>query len=252
MPGHSQAKFFYWVDANHVEAILDKLNSWLQVQSIPRARQRPCEALNPAFPVIHVPPDVWNATCYRQASWFRTSDLKDKHLLVSNTALSISLAILSGRISKITGPSVPIISRSQYISLLKTPAFIKRAPPEWFHLLDREIPVFKAFLDRIGVHIDLDEFLEKHSANHAQFLQPLGSVLATIEHEDRQIPCSLFPSSFICSACMELFGVLGSHLQKKAVKNCPGLKYAPLGPDEYFLVELFKDYKNSECQAECI
>ncbi|MEX2727042.1 MAG: hypothetical protein Q6353_007305, partial [Candidatus Sigynarchaeum springense] len=241
MHGQAYAKYFYWVDATQIEAILDTVKSWLQLQSIPRARQRPCEALNPTFPVIHLPPETWSATCFRQASWFRTSKLKEKHLLVSNSTLPIPLAILSGKITKITGQNVPAISRAQYVSLLETPAFKKRAPPEWFHLLDREIPVFKSFLDKIGVYIDLDEFLEKHSANHAHFLQPMENMLLTIEHEDEQIPCSLFPSSFICSACMELFGVLGSHLRKKAVKNCPGLKYAPLGLDEFFLVEISKD-----------
>jgi hypothetical protein len=59
-----------------------------------------------------------------------------------------------------------------------------------------------------------------------------------IELDNESITCSLFPSKYICSACMELFGVLGRHIPKKAIKNCPGLKYAPLAPDEFFLVEI--------------
>ncbi len=238
MSSQTYVKHFYWVDVACVEAAIDEVKLSLHVPSIPRARQRPCEALNPSFPVVHVPPEVWSASCYRQASWFRTSELKDGHLIVANATLSIPDAILSGKITKIVGSQEPIASRAGYLPLLSSPEFVHRSPAEWFHLLDREIPVFKSFLGRIGAHVELDEFLEKHSANHAHFLQPAEKVLVTIEHEYERIPCSLFPSEFICSACMELFGVIGSHLPKKALKNCPGLKYAPLGAGEYFLVEI--------------
>jgi hypothetical protein len=238
MSHQEYVKHFYWINAEQIDAILEYVKRSLHAPSIPHARQRPCEALNPTFPVMHVPPEVWSANCYRQASWFRTSDLKDGHLIVANTALTIPDAILSGRITKIMQSQVPADSRQMYLPLLTSPEFVRRAPAEWFHLLDREIPIFKSFLDRIDAHIELDEFLERHSANHAHFLQPVENLLVTIEHEHERIPCSLFPSEFICSACMELFGVIGPHLPKKALKNCPGLKYAPLGAGEYFLVEI--------------
>ncbi len=39
-------------------------------------------------------------------------------------------------------------------------------------------------------------------------------------------------------------------LANKALKNCPGLKYAPLGADGYFLVNLSKRHGTSERQSE--
>jgi len=231
-------KHFYWVEAARVEECVEAVKKSLHLSSMPRARQRPCEVLNPAFPIMHVPPETWSANCYRQASWFRTSELNNSHLVVSNTPLRIVTCQLHGKITKISCSNAPSISTSTCRSLVQSTEFLQRVPTEWFHLLEREIPVFKSYLDRIGESNSLDELLDKHSANHAQFLQPLEKITCKIEVDHEPIPCSLFPSKYICSACMELFGVLGSHIPRKAIKNCPGLKYAPLDPREFFLVDI--------------
>ncbi len=88
------------------------------------------------------------------------------------------------------------------------------------------------------------EFLEYHSANHANFLLKMEDVRILKEYDGAMIPCSLFPSIFICSACLELFGVIGRHLPKKILKNCPGLKYLQLSDNEYFLSII--EHKNGD------
>ncbi|NMC04694.1 MAG: hypothetical protein GYA24_05750 [Candidatus Lokiarchaeota archaeon] len=249
-PVNAYFKQFTWIGEDHLEATISVVKSQLNLQSLPRARSRPCEALNPVFPGMHVPPAAWSDTCSRQASWFRTSRMRTWHLVVTNAPVSIPGACLSGTIKRIFIERLPVVQRPDYRRLLDEPEFKRAAPAEWFHLLEREIPVFKAFLERKGACMDLDAFLEMHSANHAQFLVPRGKVLSTVEHEGERIPCSLFPSTFICSACMELFGVIGSHLKKKAVMNCPGLKHVSLGPGELFLVEIEEEPRVSGDEAE--
>jgi hypothetical protein len=231
-------KFFYWISSEDLSIAIDDIQNQLQVEKIPQAEIRQCESLFQSRPIMHVPPLVWSANCKRQGSWFRQSIMARNHLFVSNSPLTLKKVIISGEIEKISLEKVPSVSTDQYLVLLETEPFRSLAPEEWFHLLDFEKPLYRGFLDRNRVAISLDEFTQMHSANHANFLLPKESVRVMCEYNNEKIPCSLFPQLYICSACMEIFGVIGAHHGKMIVKKCPGLKYISLAEDEFLFIHL--------------
>ena len=230
-------KYFYWIPPDNIDSTLDDIRKNAGITKISEAKLRQCEALQKSKKITHVPPSVWSENCYRQGSWFRTSDLQDYHLIVSNEELGIK-ASFSGKITRISIDNYPEISKEAYLNLLQTKEFKNRAPEEWFHLLEREIPLFQNYLSNNNVKLELDDFLDMHSSNHANFLFPKGENPLIVTHEGEKIACSLFSQVFTCSACLELFGVLGRHLEIMILKKCPGLKYVLLGEDEYFLIKI--------------
>jgi len=230
-------KHFYWIPSDKIDSALEVIRKNSGKTKITQAKLRQCEALQKSKKITHVPPSVWSENCYRQGSWFRTSDLKNYHLIVSNEKLDI-IALLSGKITRILISDYPEMSKEAYLNLLKTKEFKARAPEEWFHLLEREIPLFQNYLANNDVKLDLSDFLDMHSSNHANFLFPKGENPLVVDHKNEKIACSLFPKVFTCSACLELFGVLGRHLETMILKKCPGLKYVELAENEYFLVEI--------------
>ncbi len=218
--------------------VLVDIRKTLSIEQIPIARERQCEALSCTSRIMLIPPVVWSKNCYRQGSWFRTSRDSNNFLIVSSVPLFVTNYVKAGIIKKIILKTCPIVSKDQWIKLLENKTFMDRAPEEWFHLLEREIPVFQGFIERNQMNVSLQELLKMQSANHANFLLSKDEVLITTEFERENLPCSLFPQNFSCSACLELFGVLGDHLPKKIIKKCPGLKYLNLLENEFLLATL--------------
>lgn len=230
-------KFFYWSTPEHIDQLLNIAKNYLNKQNIPVARERQCESLYQSHPTLYVPPEVWSKNCYRQGSWFRTSEYSENHLLVTNASLSLPNVVKKGLITIIQIKNYPRLEGNAYLKLLNADEFKSRAPKEWFNFLKREIPVFQNFMKQNQIQISLDELLKMHSANHANFLLPIKKAFRC-EYKQELIPCSLFPQKYICSACLELFGILGSHLKKMIVKKCPGLKYVNLKENEYFFINI--------------
>lgn len=233
-------KFFYWVSPQDIEPVLEEFKRVLEKDQIPEPRERQCETLYYHSQLMHVPPSIWSKQCYRQGAWFRTSPYAKDHLIVSNSALDLPQAIRKGVIEIIKLENPPNLPKDQYLELLEKKSFIERAPEEWFHFLEREIPTFSSFIERKQLGLSLDELLECHSANHANFLLPQGQNYGMVAYKGEDVACALFPEEYVCSACLELFGVLGDHLQKLIVKKCPGLKYVNLERNEYFLIKILE------------
>jgi len=237
-PNKDYQKIFFWVNQEDIERKLEEIKKTLKIDRIPTARERQCEALSPNIKIMHIPPEVWSKSCYRQGSWYRSSTYSKKHLIVSNFDLSFLISVKAGVIKKIKIDTYPNLPKEKWMQLLETDSFINRAPSEWFQLLDREIPVFNNFIDRNRMNVSIEELLKMHSANHANFLLSRGETFLTCLYDGENIPSSLFPQEFTCSACLELFGVLGNQLQKKIIKKCPGLKYVTMNENEYFFALL--------------
>jgi len=237
-PSKDYQKLFFWVNQENIERDLDEIKRRLKIDKISTARERQCEALSPNIKIMHVPPEVWSKSCYRQGSWYRSSIYSKNHLLVSNFDLSFLNSVKAGVIKKIMIDTYPNLQKEKWMQLLETNSFLNRAPREWFRLLEREVPAFKNFIDRNRMNVSIEELLNMHSANHANFLLPRGDTFLKYLYDGEDIPCSLFQQNFTCSACLELFGVLGDQLQKKIIKKCPGLKYVTMNENEYFLVLL--------------
>ena len=248
-------KHFVWIAPADLDRILALLRAQSQLATIPIAEARQCEALQPGKSLVHVPPSVWSANCVRQGSWFRASPLADCHLFVGNAPFSWedpSLApVLSGsiRIMRVTPPPEP--TPTEYLPLLEQPAFTSTVQEEWWHLLDREKPVFERFFQSKKVLLSLEDILKIHSANHAHFLAPSDRFIRWVEMEGSRIPISLFRADLICSACMELFGIIGRQFGRMLIKNCPGLKYVRLGAEEYFDVHIHDPLNSVTTRTIC-
>jgi hypothetical protein len=237
-------KYFAWITSAHSESAIAYLCKEYDLLEIPTAESRQCEALQLSKPVIHIPPSVWSGNCYRQGSWFRSSPLFEHHLFVANRPFNWGNGnyaiqpVVSGTIQVVDIQNPPEPTPEEYLPLLNMPEFLMRVPQEWWHLLDREKPIFTRFFPSKGITLNFDDILKIHSANHAQFIVPIEKALRTVQFREKVVPVSLFRSDLICSACMELFGVLGSHHSQMLLKNCPGLKYVRLDQNQYFLVTL--------------
>lgn len=230
-------KYFYWVASESIASVLNELKKKFERQEIPTAQIRQCEALSPNFTIMHVPPSVWSANCKRQGSWFRTSERAQDHLIVSTHPLNIPRVIQSGLIRLISIDKYPLFARDKIDELLATPTFKSRVPKEWFEYLPHERPLFQAYIDRYQLGVNLDDFLKFHSANHANFLLPKHHAALSCDFNGESVVCSLFAQEFTCSACMQIFGILGLHHEKMIIKKCPGLKYVNLKPNEYLFVQ---------------
>lgn len=234
-------KYFYWIRHDDYKNIFNEIKDFFDGKEIPTAISRQCESLSMTRSVMIVPPEVWSENCYRQGSWFRNSDLNKDYLIVSSKELPIRSYIFRGKIQKIKIENLEFPSNFHYHHLLQSPEFKSKAPKEWFNLLEREKPIFKAFLERNKINLTLEELLSVHSINHANFLVSDPNLTFNCEYLCEIVRCSLFPQELICSACMEIFGVIGRNLKKMIIKNCPGLKYIQLIKNEFFFIEIFKD-----------
>jgi hypothetical protein len=231
-------KFFYWIPPEAIEKALSDTKSQLGRSEIPVAKQRQCESLNPTMSIMYVPPAVWSTTCIRQGSWYRTSELRNDHLIVSNLPLILASVKMSGSISIIDIENIFPISKEKVDALVHSEEFKSKVPDEWFHFLEFEPPLFLRYITNHKLNVSLDEFLVLHSANHANFMLKSAKDRISCEVENEKITCSLFEAEFICSACMQIFGVIGANLKKMVIKNCPGLKYVKLEPHEYFFMKV--------------
>ena len=233
-------KFFYWVSPKDIGPVTESCKRVLGKDHIPEPRESPCEALYLHSQVMHVPPSIWSGRCYRQGSWFRSSQYANLHLIVSNSALELPQSVKKGTIEIISLENRQSLTKERYLELLETKQFKERAPKEWFNFLEKEVPAFQNYIERRQLGLTLNELLERHSANHANFLLPAGENYLKVGYEGESLACSLFSEEYICSACLELFGVIGDHLPKMIVKKCPGLKYVTLANNEYFLVSMLE------------
>ncbi len=247
-------KYYYWINPSDYEPSLEKIASKFPDLKIRYAESRQCEALYPSYPLMVVRPEVWSANCFRQGSWFRTSELKDKYLVVSNQPLDFLDPLESGNITLKKLDKIPdfrlddaFLKRIE--DLINHPQLKERAPQEWFRLLEKEVPLFEGFIRSRNLGVDLSTFLKIHTAGHALFIideKEYGNYIEVNEvqespqgspqRKDGEIPCSMCPEEFICSACLEIFGVLGRKHKKLLVKRCPGLKYLKMGRNEYLLI----------------
>ncbi len=231
-------KYFYWVEEKAVKQTKHEIQTQIAPKRISTAKLRQCEALWHGKEVVHVPPDVWSAKCIRQGSWFRSSENSAHHLFVLNSPCDLSSVVFGGTIELIEIQDFPSFSFERLKPLLETDVFKERAPEEWFTLLEHEIPMFRQFQELNNIDLPRETFIEYHSLTHANFLQNPENA-AQIEVDGKSYTCSLFPKEYTCSACLELFGILGRHHGEIITMKCPGLKYVNLPPKHYLLVKFF-------------
>lgn len=231
--GQLYCKYIYWFEQELPQA----LKGYLEKNRLKlyRARERPCEILYYRRAAALCPPQAWSRACRRQGSWYRESDRTGTHLMAFNEPLPESLGSLVCRITieKFIPPKRA--SRKEAEVLVQQAEFQRKIPKGWDRFDPKEEETLKAYYQSLNLNIPLEEAFLFYSANHANFIKPLFFE----KRKGEIVPYSIEDTPLLCSACVELFGILGQAFRNKFVRKCPGLYYVDMEPDECFRVEMF-------------
>lgn len=234
MPKGPYRKFVYWMTEAQSEALRTELTG--RGVKVKTAKGIVCTPLDVINKISIVPPHVWNETCGRQGSWYRTSDKSGLYLIVSAFELEPPYAVFRAAVITDSNFAPPrLATPEEKDALLGDPSLRERMPEEWRYVAETEKRIYLRWARRLGANVeDYDILYRSHTANHANFIHPRFFV----EENGLPIPYSIDRSAYLCSCCVELFQVLGADFDKKLVAPCPGATiYARLKPDRYLLVE---------------
>lgn len=194
-----------------------------------------CTPLDVINRISSVAPNVWDETCGRQGSWYRTSKKNGLYLVVSSFQLKDFEEQKSATITESDFIPPRLANLNDKKTLFDDSLLKKRLPVEWQDVEETEKMIYLRWAGRLGSDIrDYDMLYISHTANHANFINPHFF----IEDKGGIIPYSIDRSAHLCSCCIELFQILGGKYEKKLVAPCPGATiFARMKPDHYLLVE---------------
>jgi len=232
-PTGEYKKHVYWLAPEEAEQLHGDLKGRGIRVSI--AKGVVCTPLDEMNRISIVPAHVWNETCARPGSWYRKSGRN-----------GLSLVVSSFDVESIRRRKAAVITRSDFVpprgatlqekkEMTRESDFESLIPHEWGLVSEREQRIYLRWAARLGSDVKEYSFLFlTHTANHANFINPRFF----LEHNGYRVPYSIDVSAHICSCCLELFQVLGSHHRRKLVRPCPGaVIFARLKPNGYLLVE---------------
>jgi len=226
-------KHVYWLTKEEqlqLENILKGQNIKLK-----HAKGVVCTPLDRINKITSVSPEVWNGSCDRQGSWYRTSNKNGLYLIVS----AFELKGFEDRKAAVITESDFVPPRTASVAekelLMGGPQFQRRMPSRWGQVGVKEEKIALRWAKRLGSSLkEYPELYLTQTANHANFITPAFF----IETSDGIIPYSIDRSAHLCSCCVELFQVLGEKFKNKLVLPCPGAAiFARLKPNRYLLVE---------------
>ncbi|MEW6374936.1 MAG: hypothetical protein AB1502_04000 [Thermodesulfobacteriota bacterium] len=227
-------KFCYWMDLRG----LRKVRNSFEERGIPLTDEAliPCRVLRSSMEISYLAPPAWKGFCKRRTSWYRKSEKAGKFLIVSNTPFD-HLDLGNPVIIKESNFKPDRLPTGNEISqLAQSKEFQNRKPTEW----DKPEPIEKEFYQRwferqgSNGHFDFDKIFISHSANHANFINPIFFTIV----DDSKAPYSIADSIHVCSSCLEFFSILGNQWPVKYVVPCIGaVQFAHLTADRYFEVK---------------
>ena len=226
-------KFIYWLSEAEESSLRQELEQ--RRIKLPSAKAIVCTPLDEINRITSVAPDVWNATCARQGSWYRASAKQGLYLIVSSFELKHYRKRCAAVITKSDFVPPRLATQTEKQALLANDEFRSEIPPEWSCANDFEKRIYLRWAKRLGSdETNYDTLYVSHTANHANFMRAQFFVT-----KDRQrVPYSIDHSAHLCSSCLELFQVIGEQYPVKLVAPCPGATiFARLKPDQYLLVE---------------
>ena len=211
-------KHVYWLDpALHGNAIEELKKDRKRVFS---AKQYPCEALYPRRKAVLVAPRVWDLRCSRQGSWYRASSCKGHFLLVSSDPMEDLVPWGCITIEDFQPPRTA--TDRDVLEITSDPRIPGVLPLGWGEFSPWERQAVTQYLVENGVDRSLQEIFFYYTANHLNFVFPRFFVS---DNKHPVIPYSIQHTALVCSACVELFGILGEAYEVKYLTPCPGLKY---------------------------
>ncbi|MBT3258559.1 MAG: hypothetical protein HN366_19165 [Deltaproteobacteria bacterium] len=226
-------KYIYWLTRDEALQLQNTLDS--RGIKLKHAKGIVCTPLDRINKITSVAPEIWDDTCGRQGSWYRTSDKNGLYLIVSAFELEGFEARRAAVITESDFVLPQPASLTEKQVLIEDPRIQERMPARWRQVDDIEKRIYLRWAKRLGSSVqDYDQLYMTHTANHANFITPRFF----IETSESIVPYSIDKSAHLCSCCVELFQVLGSEFKKMLVAPCPGATlFARLKPNRYLLVE---------------
>jgi len=237
-------KFCYWVDLDRLEKVRENVEqSGGELEDEARI---PCRVLRASREVAYLSPTAWYGFCRRRTSWYWESEKLGKYLIVSNKPFDHHLDIENPIIiteSSFKPDRLP--SPDEIAHLVKSQEFQKRKPKTWENIEPIEKDFYQMWFERHRPDepFDFEKVFARHSANHANFLDPKFFV----NLNGIMVPYSIADSIHVCSSCLEFFNILGSQWSVKYVVPCIGaVQFAHLPINQYFEVNVVtgKDTKS--------
>jgi hypothetical protein len=226
-------KHIYWLTQEEQLALESHLKN--QNIKLKQAKGIVCTPLDRINKIASVSPEVWNGSCDRQGSWYRTSNKNGLYLIIS----AFDLNGFEARKAAIITESDMVLqkppSAAEKKRLMADSKFRERMPSRWEQVGSTEERIAMRWARRLGSSSkDYQQLYRTQTANHANFISPAFFM----ETADGIMPYSIDRSAHLCSCCVELFQVLGEEFKRKLVVPCPGaVIFARLKPDRYLLVE---------------
>jgi len=214
----SYTKYVYWLEPGPSTRQLPAIQK--DGKRIHTAKHHPCEALYPRRDVVLVEPGIWDLRCSRQGSWYRASVRNGRPLLVSNQPLDdlSPWGIITLEAFRPPGTATD----QDVLEILQDPRITDLLPPEWGSFSPWERQAIHQLLLQEDIERSLQEVFCYYTANHMNFVFP-RFFLSREGHP--AVPYSIQNTAMVCSACVELFGILGEQYPLKYLVPCPGLKY---------------------------
>jgi hypothetical protein len=226
-------KYIYWLTEDEETRLREELRN--QDIRMRPARSVACTPLNESTRIACVPPGVWDETCARQGSWYRSSDKNGLFLIISSFKVAGLEARLGATITRTAFRPPKLAVETEKQAMANDSDFQKHIPERWRNVKEVEKKITLKWAKMCGSETEDFDFLYlSHTANHANFIKPIFYV----EKKGLRIPYSIDRSAHLCSCCLELFQILEDEHPKKYVAPCPGATiFANLKPDQYLLVE---------------
>lgn len=206
---------------------LQRFKLWAKKQglSMVKAKNKACEVLHPRVRAGFVPPKVWDRDCRRQGSWYRESSESGNYLIVSSVLLERMNGGTRLTFSDFSPPVLP--NQSEVRELLQSAEYNREKPRIWEQYTEEDRLKFamgratiKQTLGEIPCcpNESFEDVFISHCANHSNFLSPRYYV----KESDYLCPYSIADTFHVCSACLELFNLLGKQHRVKYIVPCPG------------------------------
>jgi hypothetical protein len=230
----SYQKHCYWVSPPYAESIREGLRA----KGFPLVEEShlPCRVLRSSVAAGWILPEAWGGICKRKTSWYQKSEKSTQSLIVSNLPLDLPGLGKPTMIRPSAFQPERTPSNGELDRLLASEEYRKRKPRTW----DKPDPLEEQLYQRWFLRyrskerFDFEAILRSHSANHANFLDPVHYVFMP----SGKVPYSIAGSLYVCSSCLEFFGILGDQWRFKYVVPCIGaVQFARLPINQYFEVE---------------
>jgi hypothetical protein len=222
-------KHVHWLDpAEHGDALAEMRRDKKRVT---RAKHYACEALYPRREAVLVEPGVWDLACRRQGSWFRSSRRRSQSLFVTNHPLNEFP--LWGTVTFAPFHPPRLAADEDVVQMTGHRCAREVLPEGWGLFSDWELQALHQYLASEGIDRSLQEVFSYYTANHLNFVFPRFFVPGS---SSPVVPYSIQRTALVCSACVEIFGILGEEYPVKYLAPCPGLKYVNLAPTQYLRV----------------